>query len=155
MDNKEIIVNFLQKMATQDNRGTAFPFFYVIKDYKNEFVLDENNFYGDSVPYFMDDEGHSLTFEEYNKERLELDEPQLTEDEFENLDNIYIGHFREVSFIVENTLFLTETDAENHLKQNYYHYSPKAHTYVMHAWRANELTEFLKALFSYFEVKNG
>lgn len=154
MTDKETIVNFLQQMVTQDCRSTAFPFFYVIKDYKNEFILDESDFCGESVPYFMNDEGRFLTFEEYNKERLEFDEPQLTEDEFENLDNIYIGYFREVSFIVENTLFLTETDAENHLKQNHYHYSPKAHTYVMHAWRAPELKNFIEALLSYFEVKN-
>lgn len=37
MTDKETIVNFLQQMVTQDCRSTAFPFFYVIKDYKNDF----------------------------------------------------------------------------------------------------------------------
>ena len=148
MNDKEVITNFLRKMASQSNRGTAFPFFYVIRDYRKEFVTDETE-----TPYFFDGERY-LSFDEYNKYQSECDEPKVSLDEFENLDNIVRGYFQKTPFIVEDTLFLTETDAENHLKENYYHYSAKAHTYVMHAWRAPELKEFLNSLFSYFEIEH-
>lgn len=101
---QKIIKDFLQEMVNQDNRGTAFPIFYVIRDFRKEFV-------DDGVDYELK------------------------------------------PYIVENSLFLTESDAENHLKQNSYHYSKEAHTYVMHACRAPALSDFFKALFEYFNIK--
>jgi len=47
-------------------------------------------------------------------------------------------------------MFLTEKDAEEHLRLNSHHYSKDAHTYVKSAWRADYLKEFLTALFNYF-----
>ena len=50
-------------------------------------------------------------------------------------------------------MFLTETDANDHLRRNKHHYSKDAATYVEHAWRAPELEQFLKALLEYFEIR--
>ena len=55
----------------------------------------------------------------------------------------------------ERQMFLTETDAEQHLKLNYYHYSLDAHTYVKHAWRAPELDQFIKDLMCFFEIQEN
>ena len=49
-------------------------------------------------------------------------------------------------------MFLTETDAKRHLELNHYHYSPDAHTYVKHVWRAPRTEAFLRALFDYFGI---
>ena len=49
-------------------------------------------------------------------------------------------------------MFLTESDAEEHLQKNYYHYSPKAHTFVDTAFRAPKLEAFLKALIEFFGI---
>lgn len=48
--------------------------------------------------------------------------------------------------IVPDTMFLTLHEAEEHLKANYYHYTPKAHTYAMHAWRSPEVAQLIKLL---------
>ena len=40
--------------------------------------------------------------------------------------------------IYPNTLFLTQKAAEEHLKNNNYHYSNDAHTYAMTSWRCPE-----------------
>ena len=50
-------------------------------------------------------------------------------------------------------MFLTEEEAKRHLKQNAYHYSENARTYVEHAWRAPKMQAFFKNLFEYFEVE--
>jgi len=55
----------------------------------------------------------------------------------------------------ERGMFLTETDAKNHLKANYYHYSEDAHTYVKHSWRAPDLKKFFQALYKYFSLEKG
>ena len=48
--------------------------------------------------------------------------------------------------IYPNTMFLTEKDARNHLKSNYYHYSDDAHTYCMCAWRSPVVERLWKIL---------
>lgn len=50
--------------------------------------------------------------------------------------------YKTVDKIYENTMFLTQSDAENHLQLNHYHYSADAHTYAMTSWRSSE-TEML------------
>ena len=48
--------------------------------------------------------------------------------------------------IVPCTMFLTLREAEEHLKANYYHYTPQAHTYGMCAWRSPEVAQLIKLL---------
>ena len=49
-------------------------------------------------------------------------------------------------FMYPNTMFLTEKEAREHLKRNYYHYSEDAHTYCMVAWRSPEVEKLWKIL---------
>lgn len=48
--------------------------------------------------------------------------------------------------IYENTMFLTQKAAEEHLRSNYYHYSEDAHTYAMTSWRNYETSKLWKIL---------
>lgn len=48
--------------------------------------------------------------------------------------------------IYADTMFLTQIDAENHLKSNYYHYSEDAHTYAMTAWRSPRVEKLIDIL---------
>jgi len=43
-------------------------------------------------------------------------------------------------------MFLTKAEAKKHIQLNHYHYSPKAHTYAMTAWRAPTIERLLKIL---------
>ena len=48
--------------------------------------------------------------------------------------------------IYPDTMFLTQKEAEEHLKANDYHYSDDAHTYAMTAWRSPEVGRLWKIL---------
>ncbi len=53
---------------------------------------------------------------------------------------------QEEHIIRPNTMFLTKAEAKRHLELNHYHYSKKAHTYAMTAWRAPKVERLLKIL---------
>ena len=57
-----------------------------------------------------------------------------------------VANHRIVSKIYENTMFLTQKAAEDHLRANYYHYSEDAHTYAMTAVRSCEVERLWKIL---------
>ena len=139
VQNLKIIKDFLTEIKAQDNRGTALPIYYTIVDYEKEFVPSNS---GEPFFYF---EGKLLSYEDYCKEC-----ESITLDEFESLPEIYYGEQHKRSF--QRGVFLTESDAKEHLRKNYYHYSPKAHTYVCHIWRAPKLEAFLKALIEFFGI---
>lgn len=142
--NEEIIKTFLTKMKTQNNRGTAQPYFYVIRTEVEDFAPTDNC---DEVKYYWNERSYS-SMDEIEKYFVEND---YSED-------YVISARREVLEYGSRKrwdhrgMFLTETDAENHLKLNHYHYSHNAHTYVEHAWRAPELNNFFRALFDYFNI---
>ena len=48
--------------------------------------------------------------------------------------------------VYDNTMFLTEKAAAEHLKANHYHYDEYAHTYAMTAWRSPEVEDLIKIL---------
>jgi len=144
---EEIIKEFLTQMATQCNRSTAAPYYYVIRD-EEEYQCDVRNADKTEVHH-----------EDSNYQSMEQMEEQLKEDGYE--PDAIKKMLREAEEYgvstrwIDKGMFLTEIDAKNHLKCNYYHYSKKAHTYVCHAWRAHYLDEFMKALFTHFKVDEG
>ena len=141
------IINFLAKMALQDNRATAAPYFYTIKTEVTRMAPTDNC---DEIKYYWQD-GEYDSIEDIEKEckDMGLDDKQIKRAMNEVSE---YGIKREM---VSRGVFLTETDANNHLRKNHYHYSKNAHVYLEHAWRAPELQEFLKSLFEYFNVDNG
>ena len=69
----------------------------------------------------------------------------------ELIDLAGVGGIKVISYvnklkIYENTMFLTQKDAEDHLKANHYHYSDDAHTYAMTAWRSNRVEKLIDIL---------
>jgi len=161
MSSKETIVKFLTAMSTQDNRATAFPIYYVIRT-AEWMVTDEGYGYGDNSDSgdrqrirYVNNDCHEdvITEEEYDKLPEDLTEEQrASEDLFDQMTQEDYTRHCEARIWREKGLFLTETDAKEHLRLNAYHYSKDAHTYVHHVWRAPELEGFLLALFSYFDI---
>ena len=86
-----------------------------------------------------------LTFEYFDKylekiETYDIDFNNLYTDgrdkilellEFE----VRVIYYSELDVTVDNCMFLTQIDAENHLRANDYHYHEEARTYCMHGWR--------------------
>ena len=67
----------------------------------------------------------------------------------EDIDGISHLEFipvREESFIRDNEMFLTQIDAENHLRANSYHYGKDARTFCMSSWRSPRYEQLLKML---------
>ena len=160
-DNEQVIKKFLNKIAQQDNRCTAAPYFYVIRTKVKRPAYDGC---GEVVEYY-DPEDPECTFdsvEDYIQKRKEwsgYDEMlDIEKEEFDekmesaeyDLEKIESSYEWE-----EKGMFLTEDDAKSHLKSNHYHYSEDAHTYVKHSWRAPELTKFFRALYAHFEIEKG
>lgn len=61
-------------------------------------------------------------------------------------DEYVIISYKYVPKIYENTMFLTQKDAEDHLRSNDYHYSSDAHTYAMTAWRSPAVEKLVNIL---------
>lgn len=93
--------------------------------------------------------------EEYS-ERLETAEEITEWLEDKGYDEYEAIPYKIVPKIYENTMFITQKDAEEHLRKNDYHYSDDAHTYAMTAWRTPEIEKLWKILrtvdFSRMEV---
>jgi hypothetical protein len=146
MGNEEkFIKEFLQQMASQNNRGTAAPYFYVIRERKKLPAPLENS----DVSFFYSPDANKKF---YDWEDVEKFINENSDDGYSIKDFLEYGE-QEIS--IEHGMFLTFTDAENHLKKNYYHYDDDAYIYAKHAWRAPELKGFLKSLFSYFGIEKG
>jgi hypothetical protein len=60
--------------------------------------------------------------------------------------NYEVISYKIVPKIYEDTMFLTQKDAEDHLRANDYHYSDDAHTYAMTAWRSPRVAKLIKIL---------
>lgn len=136
------IIEFLTEMSSQDNRGTAFPYYYVIRD--AEYIPTSEDYSYNRVSYYDPLNCVHILEDEYNQ-LPQTDEEESCKDDF---NEVY-----EVKKWAEKGMFLTEKDAQEHLERNHYHYSDEAHTYVKCAWRAPHLEKFFTNLFEFFGVK--
>lgn len=145
-----------EELKTQDKDSQAAPRFWTLKDYRWEPTDD----WADAYHYFDGEETTWKTVEEFvdylekefdgNYASELLDDIDLEELMF-SINDQEGTNFRSVpvkkeSFIVPNTMFLTKAEAQEHIKQNSYHYSSKVHTYAMTAWRAPKVEKLLKIL---------
>ncbi|VDG98877.1 Uncharacterised protein [Lysinibacillus sphaericus] len=168
----EFLKELQAELKTQETDWQAAPRYWGIMNYRT--VPAHEDYNATDTSYFHNDGDHTefkqladlkgfLT--DYYLDDLEGDEADelrvlLAEEddaEFYELwqfvterlnDN---GHFNEVptreeEFIVTSAMFLTKQEAKRHLELNHYHYSPKAHTYAMTAWRAPKVERLLKIL---------
>lgn len=59
---------------------------------------------------------------------------------------VNVVYYKEIDATVDNCMFLTQIDAENHLRANDYHYHEKARTYCMCGWRNPRLERLINIL---------
>lgn len=155
-----------------DYDGQASPRFWAIKDYRN--VPGHEDYDNGHEEYIFNDGDH-IEFKNFNDLREflvehyedDIDEDEelqeLLKNEEENFNELwdYVfdvlnedGYFRKIfvkeeEFIVPSTMFLTKEEAKRHLELNHYHYSKKAHTYAMTAWRAPKVEKLINALMDF------
>lgn len=172
------IVEFLTEMSSQDNRGTAFPYYYTIADERVNYV---DNPIGE---YFFDEREHCYrqvreAVEIYIRENQVcfddiLNDYETIGDLYDNIGTVfehyeindwlksYNGSDNARRYEIEydtyyEGVFLTETDAEAYLKSaSNHHFGPNPRTYVdtFNKWgRHSKTEEFLRNLFEYFGVK--
>lgn len=59
---------------------------------------------------------------------------------------VNVVYYKEIDATVDNCMFLTQIDAENHLRANDYHYHEEARTYCMCGWRNPRFERLIKIL---------
>lgn len=167
-----LFLNELQnELNTQENDGQAAPIFWSIMDYKcvptsedhsdnvilydqeccstieiNDYVEDIIDFEGDRHLEFDSEQRNELS------ERHRFNDPQEVFEWIEENDDdsrYYPVYQQELSFIAYNTCFFTKNEAKQHLEGNKHHYSDKAHTFAMTAWRAPKMERLMKILESF------
>lgn len=159
----------LKHEGEHDYDSQAAPRFWTIMDYR--FVPGNENYDSGNEERFFNDGDHvkfsnfsdlKEFLEEYFEDEIEEDEElqNLINDENENFDELWeyvednmneCGYYgtvfvKEEEFIVPNTMFLTKEEAKRHLELNKHHYTSKAHTYAMTAWRAPKVERLLNIL---------
>lgn len=154
-----------QELKTQEVDCQAAPRFWSIMDYK--WVVTEEG-HEDRITLYDSDAYETVELNEYVEEILNGERKEnFLEDEIEELQyehehgspsdvydwietydesRYYPVYEEQVSFIAPNTLFLTKAEAKKHLEVNHYHYTSKAHTYAMTAWRAPKMERLIKIL---------
>lgn len=107
-----------------------------------EFTLEikEGVFERDSILVTWNDDGEIET-----EELEDMDEINTWLEE-RGCDEYDVISYKIIPRIYENVMFLTQIDAENHLKSNDYHYSDDAHTYAMTAWRSPRVEKLVNIL---------
>lgn len=164
----EFLKALQKEMVTQDNDSQANPRFWVVGDYEWRVAAEGC---GERTGYFCFDlcENRTLTLRELADElheHLEEDENEdldyanlkeyeddsweltdLVEDLLDDLGYDYTKHEESFEHIIHpNTFFLTKSEAKKHIELNHYHYSSKAHTYAMTAWRSPQVEKLYAIL---------
>ena len=124
-------------------------FEYIDERDRHELTLEDLK---DKLEFLCDDNLKSveikdgvLTFEYFEAWLEDVEEYKVDYDNF-NRDgrdkilellefDVSVVYYKEVDVTVDNCMFLTQIDAENHLRANDYHYHEKARTYCMCGWR--------------------
>ena len=154
-----------RKRESQSKDGCADPVFWMIQDEKNVYCED-----GEYFEFYDDGEIFYSTYHCNTEEDLEefknyiLNYKDLDENEKKGLKNINndvdlvewfelssvsidFTRFNREYFITDMTgPFLTKEAAEEHLKDNHYHYSNHARAYGMTAWRNSEFQKLMEII---------
>ncbi|MCR1953819.1 hypothetical protein NSA24_03090 [Clostridioides mangenotii] len=160
----DFLKDLQHEMLTQDTVSQANPRFWVVRETKRRYGIDEEyGCDGTEVVYDGDTLAENLkelceylseSEEDLNiKYNEEDEEVNINENEcFYNIeelidymrtelnynDGLYITHYIDECVIVPSTMFLTKRECEEHIKQNHYHYN-KPHSYAMTAWRSPQV----------------
>lgn len=144
------------------DRDAADYYMFVDDDYQ-ELTLEElknylEDVYDDNLKS-VDIKDGVLTFEYLNEfseeiERYTIDFNNLPLESSYSVDKVLellelevdVVYYKEVDATVDNCMFLTQIDAENHLRANDYHYHEKARTYCMCGWRSPRFERLINIL---------
>jgi hypothetical protein len=170
MDKLKDDIQFLKELQTelktQEHDCQAAPRFWEIMDHEYRMTAEG---YHDRVSVYdpfpadtyeveefckriLDEEDSIIPLDEINnlKEIMAKDDYSKVEDLIEwieeNCKDVTVFYEKEEGVIKQNTMFLTKQEAKDHLEANSHHYSNKAHTYAMTAWRAPKVERLLKIL---------
>lgn len=157
----DFLKEFQKTCNSQTNDGNADPVFWAIMDYKDlptgSDWADKQEFYHNNGDYKAFSNVKELNdfvgdlYEEFNSQHnmsfSDLTELILTE--YNEDDAFGWISLMTISYIVPDTMFLTKDEAVKHLKSNQHHYTSKAHTYAMTAWRSPVVSELLRTLKSF------
>lgn len=160
----------LQKeLREQDNDCQAAPRFWTVGDYRWVSCSEDN---AERYSIYIPDDGESYELQDYLAE--EKDNEELSEEAREAFEEIecetsaleWIQEYRHADAsmwaekqehcIAPSTMFLTKAEAKRHIELNHYHYTKKAHTYAMTAWRAPKVEKLLEILenFNWESIKS-
>jgi hypothetical protein len=155
----EFLRDLQLELNTQDDDSQAAPRFWTVGDYRwvecndgNEerySVYHPNAGESHEINYFL---AQVLDKEELSNEALEAFKEIGCEDSAHEWileyyeDGASLHPEKKEHLIRENTMFLTKSEAKQHIKSNHYHYTDEAHTYAMTAWRAPKVERLLKIL---------
>lgn len=157
------LANLQQEMTTQEHDSQANPRFWVVMDYKGEPCWEGNADYYEVVSSEMDMYGTVADFKsdlEFNGYLDELDSSAIEElknisDDEDELVNWLKEHLdiqaevvpmHTVEVIKRDTFFVTKRECQEHIQRNQHHYSSKAHTYAMTAWRSPQVEKLWDVL---------
>ncbi len=156
----------------KNEKCQAEPIYYGIQDVE-KIVTDEEH--ADCTEYYNIATEDSMKLDEIFEEYLSKEDIQELEDngvikksadkwwvrdiyefcEFlEEETDIRMVSFQEVAYVEPDTLFLTRKAAQKHLDSNRHHYSSKACTYAMTAWRSRDV-EVLLWLLQHIDFKKS
>ena len=137
------------EMNTQPTDIQANPRFWVVAQYEYRPCWVEQV----DKHLFYDDEGSS--YETFNEVLEMLVENGYIDTKlgYEDIDDLK-GIYDEVSevpvkrehIIMQNTMFFTKRECQEHIKSNYYHYNKSVHTYAMTAWRSPQVEKLIDIL---------
>lgn len=154
--------NLKEELNSQTHDSQASPRFWVVRDYKEEPCWEGNAEYHHIASNDICVYGDVNSFKEDLKINGYLDE--LSDDAIEELNEIvdeevlvvwleeqlkiesYIVPMHTVDVIKKDTFFITKRECQEHIKRNQHHYSSKAHTYAMTAWRSPQVEKLWEVL---------
>lgn len=161
---KDELKQLVKEYFEQNNYGTAYPIYFTIRDV--EYIPCYH--FEDGERYVLVQDGSishvagsiKKLFEqliadkdEYEFEGLEdadLEDNLFTEydcKKFVEDNSDYVsGIFVQEAKWLSKGVFLFESEAEQHLKNNKHHYSDEAYVYCSHAWRASKTEKLLNLL---------
>ena len=156
-ENIKFLEDLAHELVTQDRRATADPYYYVIREEVRAWGMDELYSSDCAVCYRNGDFCQYDTLEEVREQMYDyyIDDAEMIEeiDSWQNyIDAIDFvkdkepEHYEVMHYRKEykySRFFLTEKEAERHLKLNKHHYNSTAVTYVKHAWRSPNIAKLL------------
>lgn len=151
--------DFITKYFRQDNRCTAYPIYFCIRDieYVSAYHFSDADRYvmvtdegitavGDTLDdlfEYIHVELKGYRFPGYWEDGVYFDEGSV--EEFAMLNDI-VGIFGESKKEVFKGFFLLEQEAIDHLAANSHHYASNAEVYCNHGWRAPQTEKFFNDL---------